>query len=360
MTMPSKSNAVAAAGSVTSPPVDPGARPPAPVAARPLTVGGELTPEGMLAALQSSVGETIVGFERVIRLLAVALVAEGHVLLEGVPGLAKTLLVRQFAATLALSFKRIQFTPDMLPSDIVGNVILNPAAQRYEFRRGPVFANVILADEINRAPPKVQSALLEAMQERQVTVDGITYPLPRPFIVIATQNPVEQEGTYPLPEAELDRLLFRILLGYPSEADEFEIMRRHGSRIDEVATAAPLTAEMLTRYRDRSLVLEVRDEVLRYIGAVVRATRGDARILIGASPRASVQFVRAAKASALLDGRTFVAPEDVKSLAFEVLNHRLLLHPETITQQYVSGRSGLEPVLREIVGDALSKAVVPR
>jgi MoxR-like ATPase len=269
-------------------------------------------------------------------------------------------MVHQFAKTLTLSFKRIQFTPDMLPSDIVGNVVLNPAAQRYEFRRGPVFANVILADEINRAPPKVQSALLEAMQERQVTVDGITYPLPRPFIVIATQNPVEQEGTYPLPEAELDRLLFRILLGYPSEADEFEIMRRHGSRVDEPATPEPLTADTLTRYRDRSLGLEVRDEVLRYIGSVVRATRSDARILIGASPRASVQFVRAAKASALLDGRAFVAPEDVKSLAFEVLNHRLLLHPETITQQYVSGRSGLEPVLREIVGDALGKAVVPR
>ena len=314
----------------------------------------------MLRALQASVGETVVGYEEVVRLLAVALVAEGHVLLEGVPGLAKTFLVRRFASTLALSFKRIQFTPDMLPSDIVGTVVLNPAAQAFEFRRGPVFANVILADEINRAPPKVQSALLEAMQERQVTVDGVTYPLPRPFIVIATENPVEQEGTYPLPEAELDRLLFRVLLDYPTEEAEIEIMRRHGAELEEGPPSAPLTGEEVARFRDRALHVTISDEVLRYLATVLRATRADPRVLIGGSPRAGVQFVRAIKAAALLDGRDYVTPEDAKSLAFWVLNHRLLLHPEVVTQQYTSGRSGVEPVLREIVGDSLAKAVVPR
>ena len=329
-------------------------------ASPPTGAPGSLTPSEMLKALQASVGEEVIGYEPVVRLLAVALIAEGHVLLEGVPGIAKTFLVRRFSSTLALSFKRIQFTPDMLPSDIVGNVVLSPTTQTYEFRRGPVFANVVLADEINRAPPKVQSALLEAMQERQVTVDGITYPLPRPFIVIATENPVEQEGTYPLPEAELDRLLFRALLGYPDEAAEVEILRTHGSQLPTTPATAPLTAEMLLAFRDRSLSVKISEEVLRYVTSVVRWTRSDPRILIGASPRAGVQFVRAAKAAALLDGRDFVTPEDVKSLAFGILNHRLMLHPEVITQQYTAGRSGLETVLREIVADGLSKSTVPR
>jgi MoxR-like ATPase len=319
-----------------------------------------VTPPAMLEALQASIGETVVGMRPVVHQLAVALLAEGHVLLEGVPGLAKTFLVRRFAATLALSFKRIQFTPDMLPSDIIGAVVLNPATRAYEYRRGPVFANVVLADEINRAPPKVQSALLEAMQERQVTVDGVTYPLPRPFLVIATENPVEQEGTYPLPEAELDRLLLRILIGYPTEEAEVEILRRHGSALDEIVPASPLTSETLLDFRDRALNLSISDDVLRYVAQVIRATRNDRRVVIGASPRAGVQFVRAAKASALLDGRAFVTPEDVKGLAFPILNHRLLLHPEVVTQQYTSGRPGLEPVLREIVTDALAGSPVPR
>jgi len=319
-----------------------------------------MTPPAMLEALQTSIGASVVGMRPVVHQLAVALLAEGHVLLEGVPGLAKTYLVRRFAATLALSFKRIQFTPDMLPSDIIGAVVLNPGTRAYEYRRGPVFANVVLADEINRAPPKVQSALLEAMQERQVTVDGVTYPLPRPFLVIATENPVEQEGTYPLPEAELDRLLLRILIGYPTEEAEVEILRRHGSSLDETLPESSLTPEMLLGFRDRALSLGISDDVLRYVAQVIRRTRNDRRVVIGASPRAGVQFVRAAKASALLDGRAFVTPEDVKSLAFPMLNHRLLLHPEVVTQQYTSGRPGLEPVLREIVADALAGAPVPR
>jgi MoxR-like ATPase len=343
---------------------------PVPTATKPTTAaraapaatapGGDRGAVDMLAALQKAVGEEVIGMEATVRLLAIALVSEGHVLLEGVPGLAKTFLVRRFASTLDLSFKRIQFTPDMLPSDIVGNVVLSPSTQSYEFRKGPVFANVVLADEINRAPPKVQSALLEAMQERQVTVDGVTYPLPRPFLVIATENPVEQEGTYPLPEAELDRLLFRVILGYPTAEAELEILRTHGSQLPTVPATSPLTSDTLLRLRDRALQLRIGEDVLQYVASVVRWTRSDPRVLIGASPRAGVQFVRAAKASALLDGRDFVTPEDVKSLAFWILNHRLLLHPEVITQQYTAGRSGLETVLREIVGDGLAKSTVPR
>jgi MoxR-like ATPase len=324
------------------------------------SVADPATPAGMLEALQAAIGETVVGMRPVVQQLAVALLAEGHVLLEGVPGLAKTYLVRRFAATLALSFKRIQFTPDMLPSDIIGAVVLNPTTRNYEYRPGPIFANVVLADEINRAPPKVQSALLEAMQERQVTVDGVTYPLPRPFLVIATENPVEQEGTYPLPEAELDRLLLRILIGYPTEDAEVEILRRHGSMLDENVASPALTSSTLLEFRDRALGLSISEDVLRYVAQVIRRTRDDRRVVIGASPRAGVQFVRAAKASALLDGRAFVTPEDVKGLAFPLLNHRLMLHPEVVTQQYTSGRPGLEPVLREIVSDALAGSPVPR
>jgi MoxR-like ATPase len=318
------------------------------------------SPPELLKDLQRVVGEAVIGFDESVRLLMIALIADGHVLLEGVPGLAKTYLVRRFAMSLDLSFKRVQFTPDMLPSDIVGTVVLNPASQSFEYRRGPIFANVILADEINRAPPKVQSALLEAMQERQVTVDGIGYALPRPFIVIATQNPIEQEGTYPLPEAELDRFLFRILLDYPTEEAERAILRQHATTPDVPTTVARLTTDLLDALRTNALRVDVAEDVLGYLAGVVRATREDPRVLIGASPRAGVQFLRAAKGSALLTGRDYVTPDDVKSLAFWVLNHRLLLHPDVLAQQYIVGRTGTEPVLREIVQDRLANVAVPR
>ena len=317
-------------------------------------------PAEVLAGLQQSIGAGVVGYENTVRLLAIALVSDGHVLLEGVPGLAKTFLVRQFSASLALSFKRIQFTPDMLPSDIVGTVVLNPSSQSFEYRRGPVFANVVLADEINRAPPKVQSALLEAMQEGQVTVDGVTHPLPKPFMVIATENPIEQEGTYPLPEAELDRLLFRIILDYPSEESESRILRTHAGTV-EVSPPTPLIdSEAILRFRARATEIEVREDVVQYVARLVRSTRDDPRILVGASPRAGVQFLRAAKASALWSGRSYVTPEDAKGLAFEVLNHRLLLHHEVIAQQYAANRAGLAPVLREIIADRVNKVAAPR
>ena len=313
-----------------------------------------------LAALQEAIAEGVVGYEPIVRLLAIALVSDGHVLLEGVPGLAKTYLVRQFAQSLDLSFKRIQFTPDMLPSDIVGTVVLNPATREFEYRRGPIFAHVVLADEINRAPPKVQSALLEAMQEHQVTVDGTTYPLPRPFIVIATENPIEQEGTYPLPEAELDRLLFRVLLSYPTEESEISILRKHGALPEAPARPPLVGAAAIERYRDQALRVEARDDVLQYMARLIRSTREDPRILVGASPRAGVQFLRAAKVAALFGGRGYVTPEDVKSLAFATLNHRIVLHPEVIAQQYSGQRSGIEPVLRGIIDDRVNQVGVPR
>jgi MoxR-like ATPase len=323
----------------------------------PLVNGG--APE-LLRGLQATVGDAVIGYAEAVRLLTVALVTDGHVLLEGVPGLAKTYLVRRFAGALDLSFKRIQFTPDMLPSDIVGTVVLNPASQTFEFRRGPVFANVVLADEINRAPPKVQSALLEAMQERQVTVDGVTYPLPHPFIVIATQNPIEQEGTYPLPEAELDRFLFRLILEYPNESGEVDILKQHASQPDVPLVPSSLTAQVFDDLRGRALKVAVTDDVVAYLAKVVRSTREEPRILIGASPRAGVQFLRAAKGAAMLAGRDFVTPQDVKTLAFSVLNHRLLLHPEVLAQQYSSGRAGTETVLRELIREHLERVPVPQ
>jgi MoxR-like ATPase len=315
----------------------------------------------VLDRLSKSVGESVIGYDPVVRLLTIALISEGHVLLEGVPGIAKTMLVRRFSSALSLTFKRIQFTPDMLPSDIVGTVILNPVTSEFEYRRGPVFANVVLADEINRAPPKVQSALLEAMQERQVTVDGVAYQLPRPFIVIATENPIEQEGTYPLPEAELDRFLFRILMGYPSETDERTLLERHtsGAKIPE-ATGLSLDSGALDRLREEALAVGMTPEVLDFVMQIIRGTRSDARILMGASPRAGVQFLRATKAAALLAGRSYVTPGDVKSVVFDVLNHRILLHPDLLAQRYVTGRNGVEPLLREVLEKRAEEVRAPR
>jgi len=318
------------------------------------------TADEILRLLTDRVGESVVGSADTVRLLFIALVTEGHVLLEGAPGIAKTLLVRRFAGGLALSFKRIQFTPDMLPSDIIGNVILNPADRAFEYRRGPVFANVVLADEINRAPPKVQSALLEAMQERQVTVNGVAYPLPRPFIVIATQNPIEQEGTYPLPEAEVDRLLFRVLLDYPSELDERDVIHRHAKTEEEPPADRPVAdAATLGALRRRMDDVYVSPDLEAYITRLVRATREDPRFLIGVSPRAGVQLARAAKAEAMVRGRAYVAPEEVKRVAFHVLNHRIALQPDVLTEGYAQGLSD-ERIVRGVLTDLLDQVPIPR
>jgi MoxR-like ATPase len=277
-----------------------------------------------------SVHKVIVGQDETIRLAFMALALRGHILIEGVPGTAKTLLARTAARLIGGSFKRIQFTPDLMPSDIVGTSIFEIATSSFRIRLGPVFANVVLADEVNRAPAKTQAALLEAMEERQVTLEGESHALPDPFIVIATQNPVEYEGTYPLPEAELDRFLFKAIVAYPPQTEEAAILRRHdrGRPVDLVETLDPLALTDLGSSRDEIERVTVEDSVVGYIVRIVEETRRSGDLVLGASPRAGVHLLHAAKASAALDGRDFVTPDDVKSLVPATLRHRVVLKAE--------------------------------
>jgi MoxR-like ATPase len=277
-----------------------------------------------------SVHKVIVGQDETIRLSFMALALRGHVLIEGVPGTAKTLLARTAARLIGGSFKRIQFTPDLMPSDIVGTSIFEIATSSFRIRLGPVFANVVLADEVNRAPAKTQAALLEAMEERQVTLEGEPHPLPDPFIVIATQNPVEYEGTYPLPEAELDRFLFKAVVAYPQQAEEAAILRRHdrGRPIDLVETLDALGPTDLATSREEIENVTVEDSVVGYIVRIVEETRRSGDLVLGASPRAGVHLFHAAKAAAALEGRDFVTPDDVKSLVPPTLRHRVVLKAE--------------------------------
>jgi len=303
----------------------------------------------VLAALE----KVIVGKRGALHLLLAAILADGHVLIEDVPGLAKTAIARATAQTLGLPFKRVQFTPDLLPADLTGSFIFNQRSLSFEFRRGPIFTQLLLADEVNRAAPKTQSALLEAMQEHQVTVEGETFPLSRPFLVIATQNPIELEGTFPLPEAQLDRFLIRLDLGYPDEADEQEILRRRReSRADAVDLDKLLDPQAL---RDMQVVLEdvfVEPSIERYIVAVVRATRVDPRISLGGSPRASLALMKLSRALAALNGRSFVTPDDIKAAAIPVLAHRLILRPE-----HWGSRTSTIGVVRELLGRVATPSV---
>ena len=276
------------------------------------------------ADLEATVATAVVGAELPLRMLATAVLAEGHALLEDVPGVGKTLLARAFARGLSLSFARVQGTPDLLPSDVTGSSILR--GSEFEFIPGPIFANVLLVDEINRATPRTQSALLEAMQERQVSAEGATRPLPDPFLVLATQNPIELEGTFALPEAQLDRFLLRIALGYPDEAAERRIAARYQASAEPLEAVQPVAdAATLGALRDAARTVVVSPEVEAYVVRLVRATRADPDLRLGASPRASVALYRAAQAWALLDGRDFVLPDDVQAVAHAVLDHRLLL-----------------------------------
>ncbi|MEM4674719.1 MAG: MoxR family ATPase [Nitrososphaerota archaeon] len=272
--------------------------------------------------------KVIVGKLDIFENLLIALLCNGHVLLEGVPGVAKTFIAKTFAKTLGISFKRIQFTPDLLPSDIIGTYVFNQKSGEFEFRPGPIFANVVLADEINRAPPKTQSALLEAMQERQVTVEGVTHPLPTPFIVIATQNPVEtSEGVYPLPEAQLDRFLFKLTVGYPSEDEEVEILRRRiNVSINDVNPVA--SPSLIIKMQQLVKKVYVAPEIMDYIRELVVRTRRHPQILLGGSPRASIVLMEGSMARAALNGRDYVIPDDVKAIAKQTFVHRLILRPE--------------------------------
>ncbi|QDU68591.1 AAA family ATPase [Engelhardtia mirabilis] len=286
-----------------------------------------------LAGLLDGLEGVVIGQQKVLHQLLVTLVAGGHALLEGVPGTAKTLSVQVLAEALGCSFKRIQFTPDLMPSDVTGVNVLNQIEQRFEFHPGPLFADLVLGDEINRAPAKTQSALLEAMSEGRTTVDGATHELGDLFTVFATQNPVEYEGTYPLPEAQLDRFLLKVLVGYPDRPAEIDVLRRHRAGFDQREPATfgighSLGREGLGELRAAARRVRVEDEVLEYIADLVRSTREDPTLVIGASPRASVALLRAAQACALIDGRDYVIPDDVKSMAVPVLRHRVMLSPE--------------------------------
>jgi len=271
----------------------------------------------------------VIGKHSLLETVMAAVLAGGHILLEDLPGLGKTLIARSFAGVLGLNFKRIQFTPDLLPSDITGGYVLNRIDSRFELRKGPIFANIILADEINRASPKTQSALLEAMQEKQVTLEGETLQLPEPFLVMATQNPIEYEGTFPLPEAQLDRFMLKLSVGYPNVQEEAEILRRRRERQQDEVTLRQVTdaGQVLGMYRAVETV-HVHPDLERYIATIVHATRQDRRVAVGASPRGSLAFLKMARAYAALEGRNYVIPDDIKRFAIPILSHRLILQPE--------------------------------
>ncbi len=280
------------------------------------------------------VERAVFGTRDALQLVLLGLLADGNVLLEDFPGLAKTLAARSFAQVTTLQFSRIQFTPDLMPSDVTGSSIYDQRRGDFEFRPGPIFTNLLLADEINRAPPKTQAALLEAMQERQATIEGVTHPLERPFLVLATQNPIEYEGTYPLPEAQLDRFLLRIAIGYPSKDDEWRLIERRAERqTDEIQLSPVVDGPTLLAMQRAIETVYVSESVGRYMVDLVAATRGNARLQVGASPRGTLALLKLARAKAVLSDRDFVTPEDVKAVAVPALAHRLTLRPELWVQR---------------------------
>ncbi len=281
--------------------------------------------------LKSEIGKVIIGQEQMIDLLLAAVLADGHVLIEGVPGVAKTLTAKLLSKSIAVNFSRIQFTPDLMPSDVLGTSVFDPKESSFQFRRGPIFSNIILIDEINRAPAKTQAALFEVMEERQITVDGHTYELSFPFMVVATQNPIEQEGTYHLPEAQLDRFLFKINVTYPTAEQEFRIVMNHhrmelSAMITQVATV--LSAEQIEALRKQVRLIHVEEKLVNFITSIVANTRNHKSIYLGASPRASIGILNGAKALAAMRGRDFITPEDIIYITPSVLRHRIVLSPE--------------------------------
>jgi MoxR-like ATPase len=293
----------------------------------------------------------VVGKRALLEMVMATALAGGHILFEDFPGLGKTLIARSFATALGLGFKRIQFTPDLLPGDITGGYVFNRNKNTFELRQGPVFTNILLADEINRASPKTQSALLEAMQEHQVTIEGETLPLPDPFIVLATQNPIEYEGTFPLPEAQLDRFMVKLSVGYPNLEEEKEILRRRRTRMqDEEVLYEILKPEQFAPLRELVESVHVDADIENYIAALVQATRVDRRVAVGASPRGSLAFLKLARANAAIDGRNYVIPDDVKHYAASVLTHRLILQPEYWMSQSVNS---------DVIHEVLAKVPVP-
>ncbi|MFC7225844.1 MoxR family ATPase [Salinirubellus salinus] len=299
-------------------------------------------------AVLDAVSEAVIADRQFLETVLTGVVSKGHVLLEDVPGTGKTLTARSVATALGLSFSRVQFTPDLLPTDVTGSNVYNERDRTFEFREGPIFANVVLADEINRAPPKTQSALLEAMEEEQVTVDGETHALPDPFFVIATQNPVEQEGTFPLPEAQVDRFAVKTAVGYPDEEGEVELLRRRAGR----STRSPdvesvLSPEEVAALRETPESVRVDEDLLQYMARVARATRTDRRVEVGVSPRGTQRLFEAARAHAVLAGREYVTPDDVKRMGLPVLAHRLVLTPDAKVED-VDKRDVVEAILGQV------------
>lgn len=284
-----------------------------------------------VSQLKSQIQQVIIGQDKFIDLLIVSLLADGHVLIEGVPGIAKTITSKLFAKTIDTSFNRIQFTPDLMPSDVLGTSIYSKEKSEFEFKKGPIFSNIVLIDEINRAPAKTQSALFEVMEEQQITMDGTTYKMPPPFMVVATQNPIEQEGTYALPEAQLDRFLFKIKLTYPSLEEEKEVIKTHHERKNKDAISliqSVLNAGDLLKYRSLLKDVIVEDKLFDYIAKIVHQTRQHPHLILGASPRASIAILNTSKVFAAIQGRDFVTPDDIKKSLAPVLNHRIMLTPE--------------------------------
>ncbi len=298
-------------------------------------------------SLKAEVARVIIGQEQMVELLLVALLADGHVLIEGVPGVAKTLTARLLSKAVDIRFSRIQFTPDLMPSDVLGTSIFNPQQAGFQFRKGPIFSNLILIDEINRAPAKTQAALFEVMEEKQVTIDGSTYKLEAPFLVVATQNPVEHEGTYHLPEAQLDRFLFKILINYPSIDQEISILQLHHRQgADNLldAISPVLTSSQLLSLRKQVKQIHVEEKLLGFIASIVSQTRNHKHIYLGASPRASIGILNASKAYAAINGRDFVTPEDILFVSSPVLRHRIIITPE---KEMEGGTA--DEVIREII-----------
>lgn len=304
--------------------------------------------------IRESLGQIIVGQKDTIDFLIAGLLADGHILLEGVPGVAKTLSAKLVARSIEASFSRIQFTPDLMPSDVLGTSIFDPRSASFEYRKGPIFGNIVLVDEINRAPAKTQSALFEVMEERQITVDGHTYPMDEPFMVLATQNPIEQEGTYRLPEAQLDRFLFKIEVKYPSLEEETQILlNQHQRKLDEAidAVKAVLTVEQIRSCRAVVKALHVEPKLIEYVAKITHETRNNSSLYLGASPRASLAMINSAKAIAAMAGRDFVTPEDILRVAAPVLAHRIMLTPDKEMEGVTAA---------DVVAQIVQKIEIPR
>ncbi len=297
--------------------------------------------------IKSELGKVIIGQHNMIELLIVSILANGHSLIEGVPGVAKTVTAKLLAKTMNVGFNRIQFTPDLMPSDILGTSIFNVKTSEFEFKKGPIFSNIILIDEINRAPAKTQAALFEAMAERQITIDNNAFKLEAPFLVFATQNPIEQEGTYRLPEAQLDRFLFKINVAYPSLEEEIKILEsKHQQKSTEPSSliAATLTAEQIVGFQNTIKDIIIEDHLIKYIATIINNTRSNANLYLGASPRASIAIMNASKALAAINGRDFVTPDDIKKMAYPVIGHRVLLTPEREMEGFTT-----EKVIQQLI-----------